>query len=116
MAEKKAKSNEKAAKAKPLTKSEVLQQLAEKTNLTKKQVSEVFEALTELIRKELGNKKGPGLFTIPGLLKLRVVRKPATKATMRPNPFKPGEMMEVKAKPAKNTVRARPLKTLNELV
>jgi nucleoid DNA-binding protein len=105
----------KTDKVKTLTKSEVLQHLADKTKLTKKQIQEVFEALTELIGKELG-KKGPGMFTVPGLLKLRVIRKGPTKAGTRPNPFKPGEMMEVKAKPAKNTVRARPLKTLNDLV
>jgi nucleoid DNA-binding protein len=105
----------KTDKVKSLTKSEVLQHLADETKLTKKQVQEVFEALTKLIGKELG-KKGPGMFTVPGLLKLRVIRKGPTKAGTRPNPFKPGEMMEVKAKPAKNTVRARPLKTLNDLV
>lgn len=100
--------------AKPLTKSEVYQHLAEATSLTKKQISEVFDALATLIGKELSKKAG--LFTIPGLLKLRVIRKPATKATTKPNPFKKGEMMEVKAKPAKNTVRARALKTLNEML
>ncbi len=103
------------AKAKAMTKSEVFQHLAEATQVNKKDIAALFDALLELIGKEL-SKKGPGQFTIPGLLKLRVVRKPATKATTRPNPFKPGEMMEVKAKGAKNAVRARPLKTLNEKV
>jgi nucleoid DNA-binding protein len=106
--------NKAKTKVKSMTKSEVLQHLADETKLTKKQVQELFSALEKLIGKEL--KKKDGVFTIPGLLKLRVVRKGPTKAGTRPNPFKPGEMMEVKAKPAKNTVRARPLKTLNELV
>ena len=100
---------------KSLTKSAVYQKLAEETNLTRKQVAEVFDALAKLIRDQLG-KKGPRSFTIPGLLKLTLKQRPATKAGTRPNPFKPGEMMEVKAKPARNTVRARPLTTLNEMV
>ena len=69
----------KAATIKAATKGEVYTKLAAKTGLTKKQVSTVFDALTEMIGNELG-KKGPGLFQVPGLLKLKVVRKPATKA------------------------------------
>jgi nucleoid DNA-binding protein len=105
----------KAAKGKrALTKSQVMQELAGETGLTKKQVSHVFEALTGLIKKEL--KKGVGTFTLPGLAKLRLVRQKARPAGQRPNPFKPGEMMEVKAKPASNKVRIRALKGLNEMV
>jgi nucleoid DNA-binding protein len=105
----------KTAKAdKPMTKSAVYQQLAESTKLTRKQVSEVFDALTALIKRELG-KKGPGVFTLPGLLKLRLVRKPATKAKKGRNPFT-GEEMMFKAKPARNAVRPRALKTLNEMI
>jgi nucleoid DNA-binding protein len=107
--------NKAASKAKKLTKTAIYQELATTTQLSKKQVAEVFDALTAVIKKELG-KKGPGEFTLPGLLKLKLIRKPATKAGKRPNPFKPGEMMEVKAKPAHNVVKARPLKTLAELV
>jgi nucleoid DNA-binding protein len=101
--------------AKALTKSAVIQELAGKTGLSKKQVAEVFDALSALIKAQLG-KKGPGTFTVPGLLKLRLIKKPATKAGKRANPFRPGEMMDVKAKPARNVVRARPLKSLNEMV
>jgi nucleoid DNA-binding protein len=104
-----------AAKAKTMSKSAVFNELAKSTGLERKQVADVFDALTKLIKHEL-SKKGPGVFAVPGLLKLTLKRKPATKAGKRPNPFKPGEMMEVKAKPARNTVRARPLKTLNEMV
>jgi nucleoid DNA-binding protein len=100
---------------KPLTKSAVFQELADSTDLTRKQIAEVFNGLSKIIKRELG-KRGPGTFAIPGLLKLSVKRKPATKAGTRPNPFKPGEMMDVKAKPARNVVKARPLKTLNEMV
>jgi nucleoid DNA-binding protein len=104
-----------ADKVKKMTKTGIYQELSNTTKLSKKQVGDVFDALTNLIKKELG-KKGPGEFTLPGLLKLKLVRKPATKAGKRPNPFKPGEMMDVKAKAAHNVVKARPLKTLAELV
>jgi nucleoid DNA-binding protein len=100
--------------AKPATKGEVYTKLAAKSGLSKKQVASVFEALTELIGSELG-KKGPGLFQIPGLLKLKVVRKPATKAKQGINPFTK-EPMTYKAKPARNVVKALPLKYLKELV
>ena len=72
--------------SKPATKGEVYTKLAAKSGLSKKQVSTVFEALTDLIGSELG-KKGPGVFQLPGLLKLKVVRKPATKAKQGINPF-----------------------------
>jgi len=100
--------------SKPATKGEVFTKLATKSGLSKKQVSTVFEALTELIGSELG-KKGPGLFVVPGLLKLKVVRKPATKAKQGINPFTK-EPMVYKAKPARNVVKALPLKFLKELV
>jgi nucleoid DNA-binding protein len=100
---------------KALTKSEVYASLAETTGLARKDIAKVFEELSALIGKNIG-KKGPGLFAVPGLLKITVVRKPATKATTRPNPFKPGEMMKVAAKPAKNVVKVRPLKSLKEMV
>ncbi len=105
---------EKAPAAKSASKGEVFSALAEKTGLTKKDVAGVFEALNELIGKELG-KKGPGLFVVPGLLKLKVVRKPATKAKQGINPFTK-EPMTIKAKPARNSVKALPLKALKELV
>ncbi len=101
--------------AKPMSKSAVLASLSETTKLTKKQVGEVFNALEKLIKVQLG-KKGPGMFSIPGLLKLKLVRKPATKARKGPKPGSPGQEIEYKAKPAHNVVRARPLKNLNEMV
>jgi nucleoid DNA-binding protein len=104
-----------APKAKAMTKSAVYQEIASSTKLTRKQVSEVFDALTKLIKRELG-KKGSGVFTVPGLIKLTLKRYPATKATTKPDPFHPGQMMQVKAKPARNKVRPRALKGLNEMV
>jgi nucleoid DNA-binding protein len=104
----------KAATIKAATKGEIFTKLATSTGLTKKQVSTVFDELTKLIGNELG-KKGPGLFQMPGLLKLKVVRKPATKAKQGINPFTKEPMM-VKAKPARNVVKALPLKSLKEMV
>ena len=100
--------------AKPLSKSEILNSLAEATGLPRKQVAGVLEALSGLIGKNIG-KKGPGVFTVPGLLKISVIVKEATKAGMRPNPFKPGEMMKVAAKPARRVVKIRALKSLKDM-
>lgn len=97
------------------SKSQLFATVAEATGLTRKQVSAVMEALSKEIGTTLGKKKVPD-FTIPGLCKIVVVRKPATKAGTRPNPFKPGEMMEVKAKPARNVIKVRALKALKEMV
>jgi nucleoid DNA-binding protein len=105
---------EKSAAPKPATKAEVYSALAEKTGLAKKDVASLFDAMSELIARELG-KKGPGVFVVPGLLKLRVVRKPATKAKQGVNPFTK-EPMTIKAKPARNSVKAVPMKALKELV
>jgi nucleoid DNA-binding protein len=104
----------KAATVKAATKGEVFTKLATASGLTKKQVSTVFDELTKMIGNELG-KKGPGLFQVPGLLKLKVVRKPATKAKTGINPFTKEPMM-YKAKPARNVVKALPLKSLKEMV
>src|SRR5271165_4974063 len=99
---------------KPATKNEIYTALAEKSGLARKDVARVFDALSELITKELG-KKGPGQFVVPGLLKLKVVRKAATKAKQGINPFTK-EPMTIKAKPARNVVKALPMKALKELV
>ncbi len=100
---------------KALPKSAVYKEIAEKTDLTAKQVAAVFDALEALIKSQLGKKNGPVEFIIPNLIKLKLIKKPATKATTRPNPFKPGEMMEVKAKPASVKVKPVVLKGLKEL-
>ena len=103
------------ADKKPPTKTEILNNIADATGLARKDVTAVLESLSGEIQKSVG-KRGPGQFTIPGLCKIVVQRKPATKATTRPNPFKPGEMMEVSAKPARNVVKIRPLKNLKDMV
>ena len=99
---------------KPMTKTDVINALAETTGLARKDVSNVIQQLTELIGKEIG-KKGPQVFNVPGLMKITVITKPATKATQRANPFKPGEMMTVKAKPARKVVKIRALKALKDM-
>lgn len=110
-----AKAMPKPEAARPMPKSEVHKELAAKAGLEPKQVAAVFAALEELITQQLG-KKGPGLFAIPNLLKFKRVKKAATKAGKKPNPFKPGEMMEVKAKPASVKVKPVLLKGLRELI
>ena len=103
-----------AAAEKPRTKTEILTTLAEKAGLEKKEVEAVFKAMEELIAEDLG-KKGPGVFTIPGLLKIKAVRKDATKKRKGKNPFT-GEEQWFKAKPAHNVVKATPLKALKDKV
>ena len=102
------------ATGKPRTKSELYTGLSESTGLTKKQVASVFEDLAGLIKKDLGS-RGPGVFSLPGLVKLKRVVKPATKARMGINPFTKEEMM-FKAKPARKVVKAQPLKALKDMV
>ncbi len=99
---------------KPMTKSQVMATLAETTGLAKKDVSTMFEELGGLIGKQLG-RRGPGTFTVPGLMKVRVVRKPATKARKGINPFTNEEQV-FKAKPARNVVKITALKGLKDMV
>ncbi len=103
-----------AAKKKPPSKTEVFTSIAEKTELTKKQVTAVFEALSEEIARNLG-KKGPGVFQIPNLCKIVAVNKPALPKRQVRNPAT-GEMKWADPKPASVAVRVRPLKKLKEMV
>ena len=95
-----------ASKVKAMTKSAVVQHLSTETKLSKKQVLEVFDKLSDLIRQQLG-KKGPGVFTLPGLLKLKKVHKPATKERKGIHPITKLETTFA-AKPARNMVRRVP--------
>jgi len=94
------------------TKSEIVAQICKDSELSRKQVAAVFESLNGQIKKSL---RSSGLFTLPGLLKLKVVKKPATKAREGINPFTK-EKMVFKAKPASKKVRALPLKSLKAFV
>ena len=97
------------------TKSEIYAKIVEDTGLTRKDVAAVFESLNGQIKKNLGSRGAPGTFTVPGLLKLRVVKKKATKARKGVNPFT-GEEMMFKAKPASKVVKATVLKGLKDMV
>jgi len=103
-----------AATKKPMTKTEITNAIAEATGLSKKDVGNVFAELAAVIGKNVG-KRGPGVFSIPGLMKIKVVRKPATKARKGINPFTKEETM-FKAKPARNVVKILPLKGLKDMV
>ncbi len=105
----------KAAPAKKaLTKSQILTSLSESTELSKKDIACVFDELSALIGKNIG-RRGPGTFTVPGLMKIKVIRKPATKARPGINPFT-GEETIFKAKPARNVVKVNALKALKDMV
>lgn len=105
----------KVAAKKPPTKTEIFASISEATGVAKKDVSLIFDSLSDEIAKAL-SKKGAQAFTIPGLCKIVVQHKPAQPAKKNvPNPFKPGEMMDVAAKPAKNIVKVRALKKLKDM-
>lgn len=99
---------------KRLTKAQVITQLSELTELDKRTVNNVFDQLNSLIEKEL-SPEGASEFVIPGLVKLRVVKKAATKARPGINP-KTGEKITIAAKPASKKVKTTPLKALKDLV
>ena len=106
----------KAASSDRYSKTQLLIDIADKTALSKKEVSAVLDELGELIGRHIG-KKGSGEFTLPGLLKIKTVKKPARKARKGvPNPFRPGELMDVPAKPASVKVKVLPLKKLKGMV
>jgi nucleoid DNA-binding protein len=99
---------------KPMTKTEMIAALAESTGLAKQQVAGLFDELAKLIGKELGD-EGAGVFNVSSLLKIKVVRKPATPERKGVNPFTKEETV-FKAKPARNVVKLVPLRGLKELV
>ena len=99
---------------KPRTKSQIIGELADATDLTRNDIRAVFEAMETLIKKDLG-RRGPGTFNMAGLAKIRCVRKPATRARRGINPFT-GEETTFKAKPARNVVKITSLKGLKDMV
>ncbi len=101
---------------KPLTKTEIIGNIAETTGIAKKDVAAVIDSLGDQIKVSLG-KKGPGAFVLPGLIKIdkkTVKAQPAKKNV--PNPLRPGEFINKPAKPAHQKVRVRALKALKEMV
>ena len=101
-----------ATAGKAPSKGEILTAAAEHAGISRKQATAVLESLTGQIQKNVG-KKGPGIFTVPGLLKIQVINKPATKARKGINPFTKEEQI-FKAKPARRVVKIRALKTLKD--
>jgi nucleoid DNA-binding protein len=100
---------------KPPTKSEIYANIVDDTGLARKDVAAVFDSLNAQIKKNLGGRGAPGMFSVPGLLKMRVVKRPAKKARKGVNPFT-GEEMMFKAKPASKVVKISALKGLKDMV
>ncbi|MCA9245227.1 MAG: HU family DNA-binding protein [Phycisphaerales bacterium] len=114
MAKKKAASKNSGV-VKARSKSEVFAAVADDTGLAKRDIAAVFSSLESQIKKDLGT-RGPGVFSVPGLMKIQVRKKPATKAIKGwTNPFT-GEKQDKPARPASKTVKIRPLKKLKEMV
>jgi nucleoid DNA-binding protein len=103
-----------ASIASPLNKSQILADIATSTGLAKRDVGKVVDELASVIERHIG-KKGPGSFTMPGLFKIKTLRKPATKARKGINPFTKEEVT-FKAKPARTVIKIRPLKKLKDMV
>ena len=104
----------KAAISSPLNKSQILADIATTTGIAKRDVGKVVEELSGVIERHIG-KKGPGAFTLPGLFKIKTIRKPATKPRKGINPFTKEEVT-FKAKPARIVIKIRPLKKLKDMV
>ena len=109
------KKSAKTTECKPRTKTQIIAGIADDTGLSRKEVTSVFESMSGMIKKDLG-RKGPGVFTVPGLMKVKkkiVPRRPARK-----NVFLPllGETRDVPAKPARKAVKVTPLNALKEMV
>jgi nucleoid DNA-binding protein len=97
------------------TKTQILNEIADNTGLTRKEVNAVLEELGIVIERHI-KKRAVGEFTLPGLLKIKTIKKPAQKARKNvPNPFRPGETMDVAAKPASTRVKVLPLKKLKDM-
>lgn len=97
------------------TKSALYAHISEDTGLARKDVAKVFDSLGDVINGHVKS-RGAGEFKVPGLLKIKVNKKPATKARKGvPNPFRPGELMDVSAKPARKVVKVLPLKALKDM-
>ncbi|MDE0281543.1 MAG: HU family DNA-binding protein [Gammaproteobacteria bacterium] len=99
----------------PLTKAQIINTLAESTGLSRKDVTSVLDGLGNLIQAHV-KPRSCGIFRLPGLFRISVVKKPASKARKGvPNPFRPGETMDIAAKPASRKVRILPLKGLKDM-
>ncbi len=98
----------------PMTKTQMYTQIADDTGLTKKEIVAVFDSYTNIVDRHV-KKRSSGVFKMPGMFKIKVVKKPAQKARKGINPFN-GEEMMFKAKPARNVIKILPLKALKDMV
>ena len=97
------------------TKTQLLNEIADNTGLTRKEVAAVLDELGLVIERHV-KKRAVGEFTLPGLSKIKTVKKPAQKARKGvPNPFRPGETMDVADKPESTKVKVTPLKKLKDM-
>ena len=103
-----------SASSKARSKGDVFRTIGDLVGVHRRDVAAVFAGLGAIIKADLG-KGGAGAFKVPGLMRITVKRKPATKARMGINPFTKEQVM-LKAKPARNVVRVRPLAGLKEMV
>ena len=95
------------------TKTQILQAIAEETTLSRAEVARVFGALGDLVQRHM-QRRGSGEFTIPDTgVKIRRVRKPATKSRMGRNP-QTGEAIKIAAKPARTVIKVSALKALKD--
>ena len=120
------KSSKKAALRKPAarktpavqkkyTKTEILSEISANANVSKKEVAAVLDELAVLIERHI-KKRAVGEFTLPGLLKIKSVVRPARPARKGvPNPFRPGELMDIPRTPATTRIKVLPLKKLKEM-
>ncbi|WP_027710459.1 HU family DNA-binding protein [Zooshikella ganghwensis] len=107
-----ASSRKKTAVQEPFTKGQLLSEIAETTELSKKEVDAVMESLADIMGWHI-SKRGCGEFVFPSLFKIKTKKKPAVRARKGVNPFT-GEEMMFKAKPASMQVRIQPLKRLKD--
>lgn len=103
-----------AAIQKKYTKTEILNEISQNTSIAKREVSAVLDELAVVIERHI-KKRAVGEFTLPGLLKIKSVVRPARPARKNvPNPFRPGELMDIPRKAATTRVKVLPLKKLKE--
>jgi nucleoid DNA-binding protein len=100
--------------SKRMSKTQFVTTLAEKSGLSKKQATTALDTINGIVAQQLG-RRGPGEVLIPGLLKLNIVDKPATRKHEGVNPFTK-EPMTYKAKAARKVIKVRPLKALKDAI
>ena len=104
-----------AVSGKSMTKTQIVEELMAATGLQRKEINAVLDNLSTLVERHV-KKRSVGKFVLPGLLQIKTVKKPARKAQKNvPNPFRPGETMDVAAKPASTAVKVLPLKKLKDM-